>query len=211
MIQETTANEHSAAAALTTMKRPRLKRVGPLRELINSVFFIAAALIISELALPRSSIDGPSMQPTLCTGQHLLISRLDYLFGEPQYNDIAVFDPPDPSTDMLIKRVIGLPGDLIEIRDQQVYRNGELLDEPYFYYTPCSTGMCPNKTWQLDENEYFLMGDNRNHSRDSRAFDEVPRDHIVGKAILRYWPLDRIGGLYGSPDSPVRECEIIND
>lgn len=195
-----------AGDAPVTYRRPRLRRIGALRELLNSVFFIAAALIISELAFPRSSISGPSMEPTLCTGQHLLISRLDYLFGEPRHGDIAVFDPPDSAEDMLIKRVIGVPGDLIEIRDREVYRNGEKLDEPYFYYTPCSLGMCPDRTWQLKEGEYFLAGDNRNHSRDSRAFGAVPRDQIVGKALFRYFPLDRIGSLYVPNTGDVREC-----
>jgi signal peptidase I len=176
--------------------RPRLRRPGLLRELLNNLFFIAAALVLSEIAFPRSSISGPSMQPTLWAGQHLLISRVDYLFGEPQYLDIAVFDPPDTSDDMLIKRVIGLPGDTIEIRDQLVYRNGQLLDEPYFVNAPCEPYKCPDKSWTLGENEYFMMGDNRNHSNDSRAFGPIHRQHIVGKALWRYLPLNQFGSLY---------------
>lgn len=175
---------------------PALKRVGVLREVINSLFFIVVALVFSELALPRSSIDGPSMEPTLFTGQNLLISRLDYLFGEIKRGDIAVFDPPNAAQEMLIKRVIGLPGDTIEMRDQEVYLNGEKLDEPYFVNAPCTPMDCPNNAWTLGENEYFFMGDNRNRSNDSRAFGPITRDRIVGKAIFRYWPLDKFGTVY---------------
>lgn len=177
-------------------RRPRLKRPSFFRELINSGFFILAALIFSEMSFPRSSIDGPSMQPTLWTGQHLLVSRLHYLFGPIQHGDIAVFDPPGQDGDMLIKRVIGVPGDIIEVRDQLVYRNGELLDEPYFVNRPCTVYMCPDNTWQLGEDEYFMMGDNRNRSNDSRRFGVVDRSAIVGKSLFRYYPFDEIGVVH---------------
>lgn len=178
------------------LPRPRLRRPSLLRELLNNAFFIVAALILSEIAFPRSSISGPSMQPNLWAGQHLLISRVDYLFGDPQFLDIAVFDPPDASDDMLIKRVIGVPGDLIEVRDLLVYRNGVQLEEPYFVNKPCDLSHCRNQTWTLGEDEYFMMGDNRNHSRDSREFGPIGRDRIVGKALWRYLPLDQFGSLY---------------
>jgi signal peptidase I len=129
------------------------------------------------------------MQPNLWTGQILLVSRIHYLMGSIQYGDVAVFLPPGES-EMLVKRVIGLPGDVIEVRDRQVYRNGILLDEPYFINRPCDLAHCPDRVWELGEDEYFLMGDNRNHSRDSRAFGPVTHDRIVGKAILRYWPIN---------------------
>jgi signal peptidase I len=194
-------------APRVSIPRPALRRPGLLRELLNSIFFIAAALVLSELALPRSSIDGPSMQPTLFAGQHLLISRLHYLFGDPQRGDIAVFDPPDAATEMLIKRVIGIPGDTIELRRKQVvidgqerndadlYINGVLTEEPYFINRPCSN--C-NGTWVLGPDEYFMMGDNRNQSNDSRnpSVGLITRDRIVGKAIWRHWPLDKFGALY---------------
>ena len=188
------------------LPKPRLQRPGFWRELLNSAFFIIAALIFSELALPRSSIEGPSMQPTLWAGNHLLISRIAYLIGDPQHGDIAVFDAPDIKEEMLIKRVIGVPGDTIEIRqftttdangvevrDAQVFRNGELLDEPYFVNRPCRN--CRDETWVLGPDEYFMMGDNRNHSNDSRAFDQIRREKIVGKAIFRYLPLNEFGLL----------------
>jgi len=202
----TTTAERTADLPLPlprALPRPRLKRPGFWRELLNSAFFIIAALIFSELALPRSSIDGPSMQPTLWAGDHLLISRVNYLMGDPQYGDIAVFDRND---EMLIKRVIGVPGDTIEIRQTittdangvevrgaDVIRNGEVLDEPYFINRPCNN--CRDNTWVLGEDEYFMMGDNRNHSNDSRAFGPVSREKIVGRAIFRYLPFNTFGLL----------------
>jgi signal peptidase I len=177
--------------------RPRLHRPGFIRELVNSLFFIIAALIIAEMALPRSSVNGPSMEPTLWTGQHLLISRLHYLFGEPQRGDVIVFDPPNSrhGQEMLIKRLIGLPGDTVEFREQQLYLNGELLAEPYFINTPCEPRSCPDRVWELGPNDYFAMGDNRNRSNDSRSFGALPREYIVGRAVFRYWPVDEIGTI----------------
>lgn len=183
-------------AVESSYPRPRLKRVGTLREILNSLFFIAAALIFSEMAFPRSSIDGPSMEPTLFTGQNLLISRLHYLFADIERGDIAVFDPPNAKEEMLIKRVIGIPGDTIEMRNQEVYLNGEKLVEPYFVNAPCSPSYCPDESWTLGPDEYFFMGDNRNRSNDSRAFNQITRDRIVGKAIFRYWPPDKFGPIY---------------
>lgn len=198
----------ATSAPRVRMARPVLRHPGLLRELINSVFFIVAALILSELAMPRSSISGPSMQPTLFAGQHLLISRAHYLFGDPKYGDIAVFDNPhDNSDEMLIKRVIGTPGDTLELREEPVleadgqeaidmvlYINGQRTEEPYFINRPCR-GRCSG-TWTLGPDEYFMMGDNRNQSNDSRAFGEIPRENIVGKAIWRHWPPEKFGPLY---------------
>ena len=192
------------AVGLVGVPRPTLQRTGWPRDLLNSLFFILAALVLSELALPRSSIDGPGMEPTLFTGQHLLISRVAYLLGDPQRGDIAVFDPPNAAKEMLIKRVIGIPGDTVELRriaadgqgisDSALYVNGELVDEPYFVNRPCIGSNCAG-SWTLGADEYLMMGDNRNHSNDSRnpSVGLIPRDHIVGKAIWRHWPLSLFG------------------
>lgn len=186
--------------------RPALRKPNSLREVLNSVFFIAAVLVLSELALPRSSISGQSMEPTLFGGQQLLISRVHYLIGDPQHGDIAVFDNPnDGKDDILIKRVIGVPGDTVELRkepitidgeeivDSVLYINGERLDEPYFVNRPCGKD-CEGR-WTLGPDEYLFFGDNRNRSNDSRNFDAIPRENIIGKAIWRHWPPDKFGPL----------------
>lgn len=198
----------SRYAAHIRVPRPRLHRQSLLRRLLNSAFFIASALIFAELALPRSAISGQSMEPTLFHGQHLLISRVHYLIGDPQRGDIAVFDNPnDNNNDMLIKRVIGIPGDTLEFRQESVFQadgrlaadsvlyiNGQRIEEPYFVNRPCST-ICAG-TWTLGPEEYFMAGDNRNHSNDSRNTVEVgpiPRENIVGKAIWRHLPASDFG------------------
>lgn len=138
------------------------------------------------------------MENTLHTGQLLLVSRIDYRFGEPQRGDIVVFHLSTYPQREFIKRVIGLPGETVELRDGQVYINGRLWLEPYVSET-CEPVICPNSIWQIGDDEYFVMGDNRNHSQDSRSYGTIPQTAIVGKAILRYWPfselqwLDQIG------------------
>jgi signal peptidase I len=182
------------------LPRPRLHRPSLVRELSGTIFFIIAVYVLAEMSFPRSNIDGPSMQPALHAGQYLIISRLHYLFAEPQRGDIAVFQKPG-DTDRgprLIKRVIGVPGDTVELRncevDCETYVNGMKLDEPYYVYRPCRS-RCQDRTWRLDEDQYFMMGDNRNNSNDSRSFGPVDRGAIVGRAIFRYLPFDDFGTL----------------
>lgn len=177
--------------------RPKVQPLGWLREIVSTVVFIVAVFTLLQLALPRSVVHGKSMEPNFEEGQRLVISRLNYLFGQPQRGDIIVFNPPnqDPDEPSLIKRVIGIPGDVIEMRDQQLYINGELQVEPYIN-EPCDRSHCPDKRWELGPDEYFMMGDNRNHSNDSRRFGPVPRENVVGEALLRFWPPQNIGIIH---------------
>lgn len=174
---------------VVSLPRPPLRRVGGLRELLGTLVLILAIFSMVELAIPRFIVDGPSMQPNFHNGQFLLVSRLHYIFSDPQHGDIVVFNVPGASKDdpPLIKRVIGVPGDVVEIRDRLVYVNGQLLDEPYIN-EPCNQYRCADNLWQLGPDEYFVMGDNRNHSNDSRAFGPIHRSNIIGEALLRYWP-----------------------
>ena len=176
------------------LPKPRIKQESFLRELINTLIFIVAVFTLLQLAMPRSVVHGSSMEPNFGEGQYLIISRVNYLLGEPERGDIVVFNSPDARSDepSLIKRVIGLPGETIEIRDTIVHIDGEPLDEPYIN-EPCTVRKCQDEIWELGPNEYFLMGDNRNVSNDSRSFDAVQRELIIGEVLLRYWPLDRFG------------------
>ncbi|MEZ4671488.1 MAG: signal peptidase I [Anaerolineae bacterium] len=170
-------------------KRPRLRRSGRLREYANLLFFLIAVYTLLEMAIPRSVVQQISMFPTLMEGQRLLISRVSFLFGEPQRGNIVVFEAPGalPADPPLIKRLIGLPGETLEFRDQTVYVDGQQLLEPYLNEA-CTIINCGDDLWKLEADEYFLMGDNRNHSRDSRVFGPVTREHLVGRAIVRWWP-----------------------
>lgn len=184
--------------------RPRLGRGGWGREIVSTAIFVVAVFTLLQLAMPRSVVHGSSMEPNFIENQRLVISRVHYLFGEPQRGDIIVFNSPsprEPDEPSLVKRVIGLPGETIEFRDQQLYINGELMEEPYIN-GPCTSFRCRDNVWELGPDEYFMMGDNRNVSNDSRAFGPVPRENLVGEVLLRFWPLDKVGVVqqYRFPD-----------
>ncbi len=180
------------------LPRPKLKSPGLLSEILGTVVFVIAVTVLFDLAIPRSLVDGHSMQPTFFGNDRLVVSRVHYLLGEPQRGDIIVFNSLDPWEAergvMLIKRIIGTPGNTVELRDQRVYVEGELLEEPYTL-EPCriSNSRCRDRSWELGAGEYFVMGDNRNNSKDSRVFNAVPMENIVGQVIFRYFPLDAIG------------------
>jgi signal peptidase I len=178
------------------LPRPKLKTPGLLLEIVSTVVFVVAVTVLFDLAIPRSLVDGHSMEPTFYGDDRLVVSRVHYLLGQPQRGDILVFNSLRESElergVMLIKRVIGAPGETVEFRDQKVYINGEALKESYIKDEVCRR-RCQDRTWQLAENEYFMMGDNRNNSNDSRSFGPVPLPKIVGRVIFRYYPLSSIG------------------
>lgn len=166
-------------------------------EILSTMLFLIAANTLFDMTIPRSLVDGSSMFPTLHDGERLVISRIDYFWHSPERGDVIVLNSVNPNEPdvMLIKRVIGLPGDIVELRAQQLYINGVLLSEPYIN-EPCTPNRCQDRSWALAADEYFVMGDNRNHSNDSRSFGVIPIGHIVGHAVIRYWPLDQIGWIY---------------
>ncbi len=173
----------------TTSPRPNLRLRGFGREILETILLIGAIYALVNLATVRFIVEGPSMQPNFHTGQVLVVSRLNYMFSPPQRGEIVIFNAPGqpPEEPPYIKRVIGLPGETVEIRDTKVYVNNVELFEPYIN-EDCEASRCVNRTWALGEDEYFVMGDNRNHSSDSRAFGAVPRERIIGEALIRYWP-----------------------
>jgi len=185
MLQETTAE----TTAVSELPRPKLQRRSFVREILDTLVLIGAIYALVNLASVRFIVEGPSMQPNFHTGEFLIVGRVNYLFGDPQRGDIIVFHPPGKPADEppYIKRVIGLPGETVEIRDTQVYVNGVELNEPYIN-EPCLPTRCTDEAWELGPDEYFMMGDNRNHSSDSRVFGPVNRSSIIGEAVIRYWP-----------------------
>jgi signal peptidase I len=180
-----------------SVARPRLRQRSFLYEILETLVLIVAIYALVDLASVRFFVDGPSMEPSFYTGQRVIISRVNYLLGEPERGEIVVFESPDrPGIDPpLIKRIIGLPGETVEIRDTRVFINGRALHEPYIN-EPCNTGNCADARWELGPDEYFVMGDNRNRSRDSRRFGPVRREHVIGEALVRYWPPQFWGLLY---------------
>jgi signal peptidase I len=131
----------------------------------------------------RVRVDGFSMNPSLANGEYILVNKLAYRLGEPVRGDIIVFSfPLDPAQD-LIKRVIGLPGETVSVQNGQVSVNGTVLDEPYIAASPLYNG-----TWVVAEGQLFVLGDNRNESKDSHEWGLLPLENIIGKAVLIYWP-----------------------
>jgi len=144
------------------------------------------------------------MEDTLLVGDRVLVDRISWRFGDPQRGDIVVFHAPIPGP-ALIKRIVGMPGDTLSLRDGAVYVDGRRLDEPYVRWVdgvpeptqPFDTGTpwALQQPYTVPAGSYFLMGDNRTDSDDSRYFGPVARNQFVGRAFARYWPPGRIGGL----------------
>jgi signal peptidase I len=170
---------------------PPLRRGRTIRDILDTAILIFLVYTLVNLATVRFFIEGPSMQPSFYEGQYILVSRVHYLLGEPARGDIVVIDPPGddgmPNEPLLIKRLIGLPGETLALREGVLYIDGVAFDEPYIRET-CTTVTCTDRTWEIPPGAYFFMGDNRNNSRDSRAFGTVERRRIIGEAVIRYWP-----------------------
>ena len=153
------------------------------REIIETLLLTFLIFWVVNTITGRFRIEGSSMEPTMHEGQYVLINKLAYFLDEPQRGDIVVLHfPRDPSRDF-IKRIIGVPGDHIEIENNIVIVNGEPLDEPYIKAPPNYPG-----NWDVPEGEFFVLGDNRNNSHDSHSFGFVPRFQLVGKGWVVYWP-----------------------
>jgi signal peptidase I len=164
-----------------------LKRSHLAREIVETIALALLIFLAIHFTIQNYQIDGPSMQNTLHTGQYVLVNKVAYLFHAPERGDIIVLQEPDNPNRDLIKRVIGLPGDTIRWDGTNVWVNGTELSEPYI--TKASNYNANTVT--LGKDQYFVMGDNRPQSEDSRAFGVVPKDYIIGKAILVDWPFNQ--------------------
>lgn len=185
-----------------------------LRELTISVIMALGLFLLIDSLTVRSHVEGPSMEPTLHSGQILLISRIgisgftqqayasthqtstiDAEGWVPPRGDIVTFYHPTDPTTMLVKRVIGLPGEKISIIQGIAYINGQRLNEPYVVHRD-NISMPPQ---QIPQDSIFVMGDNRPESGDSRSFGPVPRSHLMGIVVLRYWPFTELQWMVGNP------------
>ena len=154
------------------------------RDIIAPVLLGLAVFALFHVTIGSFKVYGSSMLPTIEEGEYIMVSKAAYFFSQPQRGDIIVFDSPqDPRSD-LIKRIIALPGDTVEIRDDKVIVNGTPLAEPYTLEPPHYL-MMPE---EIPAGHYFVLGDNRNNSSDSHRGWTAPRQNIVGKAWITYWP-----------------------
>ncbi len=169
------------------LPRPPIRSRSLLRDVWDTILMVVVIYTLVNLLAPRYIVQGASMEPNFETGEWIIVNRLPYLLGQPERGDVVILDFPDPQED-LIKRLIGLPGETVAIHDGLVYIDGEPLDEPYINAPPRYNG-----EWTLGPDEYFVLGDNRNNSRDSHHFGPVTRDQIIGKAWVIYWPPEAWG------------------
>lgn len=156
------------------------------------VFAFVLSILLNKFVITTSTVISGSMENTIMTGDKIIANRLSYLFNEPKRFDIIVFHFPDNEEDIYLKRIIGLPGDKIEIKDGKVFINDSIepLAEDYLH-EEMKGSFGP---YNVPEDSYFLLGDNRNSSTDSREWENtyLKKDKIIGKAFLRYYPIIKI-------------------
>jgi signal peptidase I len=168
------------------------------------VALILALLVRAFVAEPRF-IPSESMVPTLAIGDRLVVEKLSYRWQSPQRGDIVVFEPPPAlqsagyrADQAFIKRIVGLPGEKIAVRQGKVYINAQPQSEPFINEPPAYS--CPSRDcfvatgeqFQVPADQYFVMGDNRNRSNDSHVWGFLPKQNVIGRAYLRFWPLGRL-------------------
>lgn len=155
-----------------------------LRDIAITLVLALCIFFAVQFTIQSCQVDGTSMLPSFENGQRLLVVKAAYWFGEPQRGDVVIFPSTTTPNENLIKRVVGLPGETVEIKDSQVYIDGTPLEEDYIADPPSNS----YPSTEIPEGYYFVMGDNRNHSNDSRHWGPLPGDDIIGKAWLTYWP-----------------------
>lgn len=178
--------DHFHTETISEPQENEEKRSGFTRFVIDIVetLILSIVLFVAINAVSaRIRVDGASMEPTLQSGEFVIVNKLSYLFGEPTTGDVIVFHFPRDPDQEYIKRIIGLPGDRVEINNGEVYVNDQLLDEDYIAASPVY-----EDTWEVPGDSLFVLGDNRNNSSDSHNWGTVPMEYVIGKATFVYWP-----------------------
>lgn len=172
-----------------------------LKEIFNTSIYLLVVIGLVYLVITyvgqRTEVNGESMENTLSNEDNLIVDKLTYRFSDPKRYDIIVFPFRYADNTFYIKRIIGMPGETVQIdREGNIYINGEVLEESYGREVIQNPGLAAN-TIQLGQDEYFVMGDNRNNSSDSRdpMVGNIHRDEIIGRAWVRIWPLHKFGIL----------------
>lgn len=166
---------------------PQERKPGFLRFVLDVLETLVLAVLLFagiNAVSARIRVDGYSMEPTLHSGEFVIVNKVEYKLGAPHIGDVIVFHFPRDPEQEYIKRVIGLPGDQVAISGGKVSVNGQVLNEPYIASPPAYG----DRTWVVPEDQLFVLGDNRNNSSDSHNWGTVPMSYVVGKALLVYWP-----------------------
>lgn len=173
----------SGAASPVKPKR-KAKAGGALREILETLLLTAVIFLGVRVLVQNYKVEGFSMEPTLNDGQYLLINKIGLHFHQPERGDIIVFRYPLDPSKSFVKRVIGVPGDTVEVRNQQTIVDGHILAEPYI--KGAENGLFPPTV--VPPGDYFVLGDNRNNSSDSRSWGMLPSNDVIGGAWVSYWP-----------------------
>lgn len=169
-----------------------------MKEIASWLFYLVLVIVLVYLIINyvgnRTQVEGSSMEPALSNGDNLIVEKLSYHFREPSRYDIVVFPYQHAEDTYYIKRLIGLPGETVQVVEGYVYIDGEKLDEHYGAEVMKTPGIAEEPI-KLGEDEYFVLGDNRNHSSDSRdpSVGILKREQLVGRAWIRIFPFDEIG------------------
>jgi signal peptidase I len=153
------------------------------RDLAETLLLAVLMFAVINGITARIRVEGISMRPTLESGSYVLVNRLAYRLGPPRHGDVIIFHFPQDPDQEYIKRIIGLPGDLVVVSNGEVRVNGDLVEEPYLLYSPEY-----ESTLKVPSDQLYVLGDNRNNSSDSHQWGPVPMENVVGKAIVVYWP-----------------------
>jgi signal peptidase I len=215
--QPTTEPDNLAVEEVKQTAAPKVEN--PWVETIKTIgLSVVLAFGIRSFVAEARYIPSGSMLPTLQIDDRLIIDKLTYRFRDPVRGDIVVFNPTaqlekENYKDAFIKRVIGVPGDRVEVKGGKVYINGKVLPEKYLDEPPAKDWSTADRyasdemykvSWPADgrvpPGQYLVLGDNRNNSYDSHYWGFVPKDKIVGKATVRFWPINRAGGIDPQPD-----------
>lgn len=171
---------------------PATRIVAELKSWFRDILFaFATAIFIVIFVIQPVKVEGTSMLPRLVDQERIFVNRFIYRFTDIERGDIVVFWYPKDPNKSFIKRVVATPGDEVEIRNGAVIVNGERVEEPYL-----KAEFRDHDSWRkriVPEDRYFVLGDHRNSSNDSRNWGFVPRENIYGKAVFRYWPMSRVG------------------
>lgn len=168
-------------------------------DVIESATFALAIFLVAYLFFFQPGVvRGSSSFPTIKDNERFITDKLSYRLQNPQRGDFVVIKSPQNSEIDFIKRIVGLPGETIMLLSCRIYIDGNILNEPYLQPETCTQGesfLKEGQNYQIPTNFYFMLGDNRNHSSDSRDFGPIPASNIVGKAGFRYWPPEGFGAL----------------